>query len=546
MRGANSPPWRLLWQNSRLGELPLPVRPSLSRLSFRWQITLLGVLIAALLIAVLFAGLVASQYTRSAVLTDERKGLSQAANDLARAYSNRETLAHARLGIDPLRSLSPESSQELLTAVTRAILQRLDGVEGGFYSTSSDSLVGSSFSARVTGDQSQAQDALGEVRSAILDVVRSAASTRQPTGQVLNGFSNVVLIEAVPVEDASGYVGAAWTTKTFSTLPGANRLRAYLIAVGLGLAALLCVLLTLLVVRNLQYGVLKIEGGLESLEQNLASQISTGNDPDEIRQIARAINRLGATLREKIEKEKQIEDQLRHSERLAALGRLIAGVAHEVRNPLATIRLRVQMCQASGGPGVRESCAVALEEIERLNGMVNRLLSFSRPVHLQAAPTDLDHLVGQRLEHFNELAEQYDIRFVTNFSHGSGTVRLDQSRMAQVFDNVIQNAIDAMSGKGGTLCVNVSTRESGRPGNAPEACVEFNDTGQGIPADLLGRIFDPFFTTKSSGTGLGLSICHELVQAHGGEIHIVSAEGFGTTVRIFLPVLDGQSAGQPA
>jgi two-component system NtrC family sensor kinase len=155
----------------------------------------------------------------------------------------------------------------------------------------------------------------------------------------------------------------------------------------------------------------------------------------------------------------------------------------------------------------------------------------------------LDQLVGQRLEHFNELAQQHDIRFVTNFSHSSGAVRLDQCRMAQVFDNVIQNAIDAMSGTGGTLCVNV-TRGSAKPGNAPEACVEFNDTGEGIRADVLGRIFDPFFTTKSSGTGLGLSICHELVQAHGGEIHIVSAEGCGTTVRILLPLFDGQSAGQ--
>lgn len=505
---------------------------------------MLGVLIAVLLVAVLFAGLAASQYTRSAVLTDERRGLSEAAYELARGYLNKSQLAQGNHGISPLRSPSAESSQKPLTPITHAVLQKLDGIEGGFYSTASDSLMGFSFSTDVTADQSQGQEAPIEERSAILDVVRSAASTHMPEGQVLSGFSDVVLIEAVPIVDAGDYVGSAWTMKRFSTLPGANRLRTYLIAVGLGIAALACVLLTLLVVRNLQHGVLKIEGGLESLEDNLASQISTGDDPDEIRQIARAINRLGATLRDKIEKEKQIEDQLRHAERLAALGRLIAGVAHEVRNPLATIRLRVQMCQASGSPGVRESCAVALEEIERLNGMVNRLLSFSRPVHLQAAPTDLDHLVGQRLEHFNELAQQHDIRFVTNFSHSSGAVRLDQSRMAQVFDNVIQNAIDAMSGSGGTLCVSV-TQGAARPGSAPEACVEFNDTGEGIRADVLGRIFDPFFTTKSSGTGLGLSICHELVQAHGGEIHIVSAEGFGTTVRILLPVLDGQSAGQP-
>ena len=171
---------------------------------------------------------------------------------------------------------------------------------------------------------------------------------------------------------------------------------------GLGIAALACVILTLLVVRSLQSGVRKIEGGLKSLEHNLGSQIAIDRDPDEIRQIARAINRLGSTLREKIESEKQIEDRLRHAERLAALGRLIAGVAHEVRNPLATIRLRVQMCQDLGNLDVRESCGVALQEIERLNEMVNRLLSFSRPVHLQAEPTNLGRLVEQRLDNFSE------------------------------------------------------------------------------------------------------------------------------------------------
>lgn len=521
------------------------MRPSLSRLSFRWQITLLGVLVAVLSVAVLFAGLAASQLTQAAFLTDERKSLSEAASALARAYLNAAGHAQANREASSLKDPSAESSEKILTSITRAVLRKVDGIDGGFYSTTSDSLIGLSFSADGAAEQSPGWEVPIEERSAILDVVRSVTSTHQPRGQVITRFANVVAIEAVPIVDAGEYVGSAWTMRRYATLhPGANRLRAYLFAVGLGVAALAGVLLTLLVVRNLQNGVLKIEGGLEALERNLASQISTSSDPDEIRQIVRAINRLGAALREKIVKEKQIEDQLRHAERLAALGRLIAGVAHEVRNPLATIRLRVQMCQASGSPRVRESCGVALEEIERLNGIVNRLLSFSMPVQLQAAPTDLGYLVGQRLEHFNDLARQHGIKFVTHFSHGSGAVRLDQNRMAQVFDNVIQNAIEAMSGSGGTLCVNV-TREAAGAGSVPEACVEFNDNGEGIRTDVLERIFDPFFTTKSSGTGLGLSICHELVQAHGGQIHILSEEGCGTTVRILLPVLEGEVAGQP-
>jgi signal transduction histidine kinase len=122
-------------------------------------------------------------------------------------------------------------------------------------------------------------------------------------------------------------------------------------------------------------------------------------------------------------------------------------------------------------------------------------------------------------------------------------VRVDQNRIAQVFDNVIQNAIEAMSESGGTLSVNV-TCEARKSENGREACIEFTDTGEGISSDVVSRIFDPFFTTKSSGTGLGLSICHELVQAHGGEIQVESAQGCGTTVRILLPIGDGQTTTQ--
>jgi len=203
------------------------------------------------------------------------------------------------------------------------------------------------------------------------------------------------------------------------------------------------------------------------------------------------------------------------------------------------------MCQQDGAnTEVSESCAIALQEVERLNGMVNRLLSFSRPVHLQTEPTNLSRLVEQRLGNFAELAKEHNVKLVSRLTPNSGFVKVDQSRMAQVFDNIIHNAIDSMSESGGTLCVNVTSGSSN--GDSRETYVEFNDTGAGIPQDVVGRIFDPFFTTKPSGTGLGLSICHELVQAHGGEINVASAEGRGTTVRIVLPVVDVREARKSA
>jgi len=513
----------------------MPPILTLSRLSFRSQLLVLGGLVAVSFLTVLIATSAALSYTRYSILSDEKKHLLETARALAREYSDKADFAHRINEVPPLEDPSVESSNGVLTLLSRVVLQNAEGIEGGFYARTTNTLLGYSFPTRETEDSANKKIADTE-RLAILQVADAAAVTAEPSEKVLVTPGDIVLIEAVPVRDRESVLGSAWTLKRLPSLPGANRRRAYLIVAGLGLATLTSVLLTLVVVRNLQLGVLKIEGGLQNLEQDLASQIVIGDDPGEIKRIASAINRLAATLRQKIESEKQIEDRLRHAERLAALGRLIAGVAHEVRNPLATIRLRVQMCQqSSDDPSVHDSCAVALEEIERLNGMVNRLLNFSQPIQLHPEPTNLRLLLEQRLESHAERARNHRVRFITNFVSDPQLLPLDQNRMAQVFDNVIQNAIEAMATAGGTLCMSV-TSDGSRSPERREVCVEFNDTGTGISPAIASRVFDPFFTTKSTGTGLGLSICHELVRAHGGEIRLVSGNGHGTTVRILLPV----------
>jgi signal transduction histidine kinase len=518
----------------QVSHIRFAVRPkdSLTRLSFRSQVFLLGGMVVVLLIAVLIATVGALRYTRSSVLSDEKKNLLESARTLAREYDERAAFAHQTGQVAPLESQAAGPTHAALETLARSVVEKSEGVAGGFYQLSTDSLIGyagpSPFAAG-------AGSALDSQRAEILTAARDACRSRRAVESVVPTADGIVLIDAVPVDASGEPPGSAWTLKRFGTLPGANRFRAYLTAVVLGAAALICVFLTLLVTRTLQSGVLKVEKGLEDLEHNLSSRISAGDDPREIQRIASAINRLGTTLQQKIESEKQIEDQLRHAERLAALGRLIAGVAHEVRNPLATIRLRVQMCQQfSNDEAVHDSCSVALEEIERLNGMVNRLLSFSQPVQLITESVDLRLLIEQRLERFADRARAAGVRFVTNFPIERRLVLLDSSRIAQVFDNVIQNAIESMGTSGGTLCVNLASNSTKTPGQS-EVCVEFNDTGAGIEPAAMSRVFDPFFTTKPTGTGLGLSICRELVRAHGGEIQLRSSPGHGTSVRIILP-----------
>jgi len=513
--------------------LPLP------RLSFRWQITLLGAVVAVLFVAVLIATLAALQYTKSAVLNNEKRRLVEAANELARDYLDQAKSASQARGLSSV-DLNTMSSPQATSEMSRVALQKVEGIGGGFYRSDGELLLGYTPAAVQGIEQLPVLGATrDDVQLAILDASRNAAKTRAPSESILTGGNDIYLIEASPISNEKSTWGSAWTIETLQSLPGSNRFRAYLITVVLGIAALVCVILTLLVVRNLQTGVRKIESSLQDLERDLTSQIPTGSDPEEIERIAQAINRLGASLRENIDREKQIEDRLRHAERLAALGRLVAGVAHEVRNPLATIRLRVQMAQREArNTRVDESCAIALEEIERLNGMVNRLLNFARPVRFQPEPTSLKLLTEQRLNRFAENAHRNGIHFVTSFPEDGTLLPIDQSKMAQVFDNVIQNAIEAMTESGGTLWVSVTSTVKSVSGT-DKVRVEFRDTGNGINSSMISRIFDPFFTTKPSGTGLGLSICHEFVRAHGGEIQVESAEGNGTSVRIILPVREG-------
>jgi len=499
-------------------------------------VSLLGTLVVILSFAVLFAIVATLRYTKSAVLSGEKKRLAETARNLAQEYEDRANSARSDNQQPPLDNTSLGASREVLALTSRLVLQNMEGVGGGFYSSSQDSLVGEYYpSGEGLAESAENRDTPHLEHQAVLDVARDAASTQQNRDKVVANPTGLLLISAIPIRQGYSVVGSAWSVKHLSDLPGTNRFRAYSITAGLAAAALASVLLTLLVIRNLQGGVRKIENGLQALEGNLSSRIDTTNEPAEIQHIVQAINRLGVTLKEKLDYEKRMEGQLRHAERLASLGRLVAGVAHEVRNPLATIRLRVQMCRRDAADAkVKESCFIALEEIERLNGIVNRLLNFARPIQLQLEPVDLRGLVQERIQSFEELALRRRVQLMTNLPNRNFLTLVDKDRMAQVFDNIIQNALEAMSEHGGTLSVTLASHTK-KDEKTAGVSVEFQDTGKGMDSTVVGHVFDPFFTTKPSGTGLGLSISHELVRAHGGDIRIESAEGRGTNVRITIP-----------
>ena len=217
------------------------------------------------------------------------------------------------------------------------------------------------------------------------------------------------------------------------------------------------------------------------------------------------------------------------ADRLATIGELAAGAAHEIRNPLTSIKSSLQYLESRCREETEKKLlGVALRETDRIDETLAALLSFSRPSEIRKEPCDLVGLLEESaaLVSFQARAKGVEVR--TSFPPAPVVVEADGSQLKQVFLNVFLNAVQAMEG-GGALIVEALRHESGRP------LVRVTDTGPGIPEEALDKVFDPFFTTKKGGTGLGLSICYTIVKAHGGEIEVRSRLGEGTTVLVSLP-----------
>lgn len=225
---------------------------------------------------------------------------------------------------------------------------------------------------------------------------------------------------------------------------------------------------------------------------------------------------------------KALQQRVERTERLAALGRLAAGVAHEIRNPLGAIRGLVQYFHSTWKDDAEQRLylEVMVREVDRLNRVVSDLVEFARPREPQREP----HHLGEIVRHATALV-QADVRakgieIVHDVDTALPPLLIDRDLVLQALLNVLLNAIEAMA-TGGRLTI----RLADRPGWVELA---IQDTGGGIPPEHLGRLFDPFFTTKQRGTGLGLAIAQSIIQAHDGEIRVDSAAGQGTTVRIRL------------
>jgi len=233
---------------------------------------------------------------------------------------------------------------------------------------------------------------------------------------------------------------------------------------------------------------------------------------------------------------KAMEKEMRQNERLAAVGRMAAGVAHEVRNPLSSVKGLALLLRDKFASSSRESemATLLVQEVERMNRTISELLSFARPASLALAPVHLEELLRQAARLIDADAASDGISITLTLEEGLPAVMADRDRLNQVFINIMLNGVQSMD-QGGELRVAARGAAGGR---SVEVIIE--DTGSGMDPETMEQVFYPYFTTREDGTGIGLAISQKIISDHGGSIRMESEPGRGTRVTIELPVWSGQ------
>jgi len=249
----------------------------------------------------------------------------------------------------------------------------------------------------------------------------------------------------------------------------------------------------------------------------------------------------------------QAEERERLRDRLASLGEMAAGIAHELKNPLAGIEVMAGLLrrQVPESPDAQSLLADIISEAKLANAIVVQMLEFVRPIRLQVERTNVPEVLHQAITMAENKAPRGEVGVSLTLAPDLPLVDGDQHQLCQVFTNLLTNAFEALGGRG-QISIRAAVEDvhqdpafvptdEAETSVTPTMIVDVADDGPGVPAELSDRIFDPFFTTKSEGSGLGLPIVRKIVDAHDGRIDVTSTPGAGTRFRVTLPVSSATS-----
>lgn len=274
-----------------------------------------------------------------------------------------------------------------------------------------------------------------------------------------------------------------------------------------------------------------IKNGLKRIQKDLNYRIPPMEG--EMGEISEAINEMAFTIAER----KKFEEQIHRADRLAALGEITAGVAHEIRNPLTAIKGFVQLIEEDLPPGDSklEYTRIVTREVDRMNKIVEELLYYARPYESCRALISINDTLDGTLMLVNFKMIQPKIKVIKQYNHSLPSIPADEEQIKQVFLNLIINSIQAIIGAGEIL-IATDINETGE-----FVSITISDTGDGIEPENLKKLFDPFFTTREKGTGLGLPVVYKIIELHRGYIEVESRLGQGAAFTVYLPIREGDS-----
>lgn len=410
---------------------------------------------------------------------------------------------------------------EVLSRHTDFIANAETGIGVGYYSKDLDAIItyGPSSDLGSKVGQSISQTHKGrEVMRTGQKVVQTASLVR---GEIMNCM--------YPVIRNGETIGYIWANELVEDI----RLQTeqmedrFILIIFLGI--IISLIGTALIANSISTKVTIVKKGLKKIQEDFAYRIPEMGG--EIGEIATAVNEVAAALSQR----RQLEQQMQRADKLAALGEVAAGVAHEIRNPMTAVKGFIQLIEEDLPPESphREYTGIAIYEVNRMNKIVEELLYYARPSESSKMKVDINQILEAILTLVDFKIKKSNVTVTRNFTVKLPRIYVDDEQIRQVFLNLIINSTQAIEDKG-TIIVSSGIADDGK-----SVYVGIEDTGKGIDAKDLERLFDPFYTTRKNGTGLGLAVVQRIVELHEGKIKVESIPGRKTVFTVELPVSNG-------
>lgn len=516
------------WQKNR------PILGQPLSLTFALTLAILFALISGL------AGVRTVRQWREEIIDRNMALTAQASRDLAASAGDYFCgLPRAGSSADPA---GHEAADLQLSLLATQVFTLSTGLKGGFWVISENEFMG--YANPWSPPPAPAYGPPPRSHTLILEQVRETIRTKQPIVQ-LHQFESMSVSGPVfplatePILCDGSVVGVVWSRIHIERELPATRLGQYLNATAL--VAMIAFLLALVTALHQWREIRSLNASLQLIEEDPSHRLAIRRGM--FGSIRLAINKMVDSLETEFTRSRSLEEKLHQQDKMAALGQLLAGVAHEVNTPLAILKTRIQIWQrdmnrftAETGqppPLTGESMEMVLNEINRLSDLLRKLLHFSRPIRAdKMEPLAADDLIRHTVLFIKPRLLEKRIDLTLDFNAPDATIHGDADALHQVFLNILTNAVGILGKEGRITVTTRLTEESG------ELVVDLEDSGPGLNQEDRIKVFTPFFTTRHGGSGLGLSIAFEIIRAHKGRIEFVEPHKLGGAhCRVTLPLI---------